>query len=61
MFNVTEKVPTDGYILPLWNRKGAYRATALAYMKREIVKEVEHYKGRWYTLNQIESAIIGKH
>ena len=51
-------IPTNGYILSLWGITVAYRATALAYMQRENLTEVENSDGNKYTLEQIKSAII---
>jgi hypothetical protein len=52
-------VPTSGYLLPLWENKGTYRATALAYMQQENVNSIEHYSGEWYSLLEIQNAVIG--
>jgi hypothetical protein len=52
-----DTLPVAGYILPLWNQKGQYRATAHAYMKRENVQVVENLNGKKYTLEQIEKGI----
>ena len=57
MFNI-EQIPIKGYILKNWNIRGCYRATAHAYLKREGLSLVEHINGRWYTLMEIENAII---
>lgn len=54
-----DKVPAMGYILPLWESKGDYRATALAYMERENVDEVENLNGVTYTKEQIKKAMLG--
>ena len=35
-----------------------YRATAIAYMKREGINIVEHINGKHYTLSQLEEATI---
>lgn len=51
-------IPSQGYILKKWNQIG-YRATALAYLKREKKYTIEHVNGRWYTLKEIKNAIIG--
>lgn len=53
-----DKVPIDGYLMPLWNY-GGYRATALAYMQREGLNSIENYNGKWYTISEIKNAIIG--
>lgn len=52
-------VPTRGYLLPLWDNKGAYRATALAYMQQENVNSVEHFSCEWYSLAEIQNSVIG--
>lgn len=52
-------IPTTGYILPLWGLNYQYRATALAYMKRENVVFVENINGERYSIHQIEEQIIG--
>jgi len=49
--------PTQGYILKNWNISG-YRATAVAYLKREGLWTVEHNNGRWYSLKELEDAMI---
>jgi len=51
--------PKDGYILTLWNLKNSYRATALAYMERENIKQVENKDGKNYFINDIKKAITG--
>jgi hypothetical protein len=56
MFNQNQ-VPTFGFLLTKWNQLG-YRATAHAYLKREGFFSVEHKNGRWYTLTEIENAMI---
>lgn len=38
--------------------KGSYRATAIAYMKREKVDVVENTNGEFYTLQQLETIAI---
>jgi len=53
----TNNCPGFGYILKNWGQTG-YRATALAYLKREGLFEVEHINGRFYTLTEIERDII---
>ena len=58
MFNIENQVPIGGYILTKWNMRNCYRATAHAYMKREGLTSVEHFGGRWYTLSEIENAMI---
>jgi len=55
---VKEKIPSGGYILPLWEQSHAYRATAHAYMKREKIYFVENVNGETYNLTQIENAMI---
>ena len=50
--------PTQGYILPLWDNKGSYRATAQAYLQQTTELAVENKDGNWYTLEQIESAML---
>lgn len=55
--NHADKIPGDGYRLRLWDITG-YRATAIAYMQRENLSEVEHINGRFYTLNQLKEASI---
>ena len=49
--------PTKGFILKNWNT-GGYRATAVAYLKQEGLNAVEHINGRWYTLVELENAMI---
>jgi len=49
--------PTQGYILEKWETSG-YRSTAVAYMKREKLKEVKHKNGRVYSLEELEDAMI---
>jgi hypothetical protein len=57
---MTNQTPKSGYLFPLWNNEGQdYRATALAYMERENLTEVENINGRFYTRSQIKSAING--
>lgn len=53
-----DKVPESGYKFPKWDGCGFYRSTALAYMKRENEPDIQHDNGRWYTLEEIENAII---
>jgi len=52
------KAPKDGYILPLWDNKGYYRATAQAYFQRENVTEVENRNGFFYSLEELESEMV---
>lgn len=52
-------IPTSGYYLPLWDYKGTYRATALAYMQRENINSIEHCSGEWYSLAELQNAVIG--
>lgn len=61
LFNVKEKVPARGYKLEKWATHMDYRATAVAYMKAEGLYSVEHQSGRWYSLEQLEKAMIGNH
>jgi len=56
LFN--HRVPVRGYILPLWDSAGDYRATALAYMQREDVKEVKNSNGKTYSLETIKKAML---
>lgn len=51
------KIPNNGYILPLWDRI-TYRATAVAYMQRENIKEVMNTNGVYYSLEQLKNALI---
>lgn len=51
--------PKRGYDLPLWEQAGQYRATALAYMKRENVAEIQNSNGCTYTLKEIEQQTTG--
>lgn len=53
-----ESIPATGYTLPLWNLRGQYRATAIAYMQRENVDSVENSNGKFYTLNMLINATI---
>ena len=50
-------VPSDSFILKKWGIKG-YRATAVAYLKRKKLDSVEHTNGRWYSLRELEDAMI---
>ncbi len=50
--------PKDGYILPLWDGKGFYRATAQAYLKQTTALSVENRDGNWYNLKQIEDSMV---
>ena len=50
--------PSMGYLLPLWDNKGSYRATAQAYFQRENVTEVEHRNGFFYSLEELESQMV---
>lgn len=52
------KAPSQGYILPLWDFKGSYRATAQAYLKQTTELAVENKDGNWYTLEQIENSML---
>lgn len=54
---MNENIPTYGYILKNWNTIG-YRATAYAYMKREGVNIIEHKNGKFYSLEEIQKAMI---
>lgn len=56
MFGI-EKIPSQGYILKNWDMTG-YRATAHAYLKREGLSFVENKDGNWYSIFQIENAMI---
>jgi len=49
--------PTGGYIIN--NENIGYRATALALMKREGLKEVKNKNGLIYSIKDIENSIIG--
>lgn len=57
-------IPTHGYILPLWklisNGKHClqYRATAIAYMERENLKQVTHQNGQNYFLDELKAVVI---
>jgi hypothetical protein len=51
------KIPQKGYIFKNWNISG-YRATAIAYLKREGLNSVENINGRWYSLKELEESII---
>jgi len=57
MLEPSSQIPTNGYILKLWDSYG-YRATALAYMQRENLCFVENLNGSTYSLAQIKAAII---
>lgn len=52
-------IPSNGYRLEKWEQIG-YRATAIAYMKRENVSSVKNTNGNEYSLQQLENAIIGQ-
>ncbi len=54
----TKVIPTVGYKLPIWGLLYAYRSTALAYMQREELNEVNHVNGQTYTIDEINKAII---
>jgi hypothetical protein len=60
------KAPIRGYSLPVWENGSnklfshAYRATAIAYMKREMINAVENHNGFIYTLEELEEASIGR-
>lgn len=58
MTTILKTAPKDGYILPLWEQKWAYRATALAYCQRETMNIVANVDGNQYTKEEIENAII---
>jgi len=51
--------PTQGYILPKWDKANAYRATAIAYLQSEEVAHVEHSNGHHYSLKELQEATIG--
>lgn len=55
----TRTLPEQGYILPIWDQTGSYRATAIAYLEREGLFTVEHENGNWYTLEELKAARIG--
>ena len=57
-FNENKKVPTHGYMLTLWGDGYSYRATAIAYMKREGLKQVTNKNGKNYFLNELEEATL---
>jgi len=59
MLSIKETAPQDGYILPKWNESGSYRATAVAYMEREAMGEVENQDGNTYTLEHLKASLIG--
>ena len=50
--------PKRGYDLERWGLSG-WRATAVAYCKREGVRGVSHANGYYYTLGELEDALIG--
>jgi hypothetical protein len=58
MKTTKEIAPTHGYKLSKWGIT-CYRSTALAYLKREGLNSVQNINGSWYSLTDIESAIIG--
>lgn len=58
MTTTLRTAPKHGYILPLWESKGDYRATALAYCQREKVYIVQNVDGNEYTKEEIENSII---
>jgi hypothetical protein len=58
MFNQNQ-IPTHGFILKKWKQIG-YRATALAYLQREDLFTIENTNGKWYSLIEIQTAIINK-
>lgn len=49
-------IPSTGYILPKWEMTEQYRATAIAYMKREKVDIVENKNGKKYDLEELVDA-----
>jgi hypothetical protein len=57
--NIKSEVPQSGFILKKWEQRGAHRATAHAYMKRENVNFIENSNGNIYSISQIENAMIG--
>lgn len=52
------KTPSTGYLLPNWDNKGTYRATAIAYLQQENLPSVENVNGNWYTLQQLKDSCI---
>mgnify|MGYP006331924581 FL=1 len=56
MYNENQ-VPTHGYLLELWDMIG-YRSTAYAYLKREGLLSIQHRNGKWYSLEEINNAMI---
>ncbi len=52
------QTPDRGYILPIWEDKNAYRATADAYMTREGVEEISNQDGNTYTREEVKNSMI---
>ena len=53
------QTPDRGYILPIWDDKNAYRATADAYMTREGVEQIGNQDGNTYTKEEVKNSLIG--
>lgn len=51
-------VPALGYILTNWDNQIGYRSTAHAYLKREGLTSVKNTNGSWYSISDIENAMI---
>lgn len=58
MLNENERIPSFGYELTLWGGCLSYRATAVAYMERENIKQVTHKNGKNYFLNELKDAML---
>lgn len=56
--NEKPKAPESGYKLENWNHCG-YRATAIAYLQRENVNEVENMNGFFYSLSELKAETLG--
>lgn len=55
------KTPSFGYYLNKWGSCLGYRATAIAYMEREKLKEIAHQNGNSYSLVELKKARIYSH
>lgn len=53
--NMEDRIPSEGFII---RNQYAYRATAVAIMKKEQIDTVKHRNGKTYTLSQLQGAMI---
>ena len=58
---MSRKIPTDGYILPEWGIEDAKRATAVAYLDRNmsIFFTVLNHDGNRYSHFELKEALLG--